>query len=352
MAGSRVVVGVDGSPLSVSAVSHAARIASARGLDLVVLHAFAADLPMLGFGGGADRGEVDAHATRLLAEGTARAHAVDASLTVTTLVRDGFASQALVDASRTAALVVVGARGHGVLSRAGVGAVAMQVVTHARCPVLVVGHESASAGGGRVVVGVDGSKASLKALGAAFDEAALTGASLDVVHAWQPPRGRRPHPVRLVELEQLRGRARGVGRPRPRRAPHGAPRRQGRARGGGRRPVEGARRPQRGRGPPRRRQPGLRRVRRAPRRVDGAAAHGPQPQPPPRVRATALALVVRRCATRRRRQRAAARWRRAGRGRRPTPTRSAPRPRTGRCARRGRPTSRCAGGSGACAGRW
>lgn len=186
MAGSRVVVGVDGSPLSVSAVSHAARIASARGLDLVVLHAFAADLPMLGFGGGADRGEVDAHATRLLAEGTARAHAVDASLTVTTLVRDGFASQALVDASRTAALVVVGARGHGVLSRTGVGAVAMQVVTHARCPVLVVGHESASAGGGRVVVGVDGSKASLKALGVAFDEAALTGASLDVVHAWQP----------------------------------------------------------------------------------------------------------------------------------------------------------------------
>jgi nucleotide-binding universal stress UspA family protein len=163
MAGSRVVVGVDGSPLSVSAVSHAARIASARGLDLVVLHAFAADLPMLGFGGGADRREVDAHATRLLAEGTA-----------------------LVDASRTAALVVVGARGHGVLSRAGVGAVAMQVVTHARCPVLVVGHESAPAGGGRVVVGVDGSKASLKALGVAFDEAALTGASLDVVHAWQP----------------------------------------------------------------------------------------------------------------------------------------------------------------------
>ena len=187
MAGSRVVVGVDGSPLSVAAVGHAARLAAARGLDLVVLHAFAADLPMLGFGGGADRGEVDAHAHRLLADGVARAHAVDPSLTVTTLVRDGFASQALVDASRTAALVVVGARGHGVLSRAGVGAVAMQVVTHARCPVLVVGHESAAAGdGGRVVVGVDGSKASLKALGTAFDEAAHTGASLDVVHAWQP----------------------------------------------------------------------------------------------------------------------------------------------------------------------
>jgi nucleotide-binding universal stress UspA family protein len=188
MAGSRVVVGVDGSPLSVAAVGHAARLASARGLDLVVLHAFAADLPMLGFGGGADRAEVDSHAQRLLSDGVARAHAVDPALTVTTLVRDGFASQALVDASRTAALLVVGAMGHGVLSRASVGAVAMQVVTHARCPVLVVGHETApvAAEGGRVVVGVDGSKASLKALGAAFDEAALSEGSLDVVHAWEP----------------------------------------------------------------------------------------------------------------------------------------------------------------------
>lgn len=188
MAGSRVVVGVDGSSLSAAAVGHAARLASTRGLPLVVLHAFAADLPMLGFGGGADRAEVDAHAQRLLSDAVARAHAVDPALTVTTLVRDGFASQALVDASRTAFAVVVGAMGHGVLSRASVGAVAMQVVTHARCPVLVVGHETAPAAatGGRVVVGVDGSKASLKALATAFDEAVALGASLDVVHAWEP----------------------------------------------------------------------------------------------------------------------------------------------------------------------
>lgn len=187
MPGSRVVVGVDGSPLSSAAVGHAARLASARGLGLVVLHAFAADLPMLGFGGGSDRAEVDAHARRLLDDGVAHAHAVDTTLNVTTLVRDGFASQALVDASRSAAFVVVGAMGHGVLSRASVGAVAMQVVTHARCPVLVVGHETAAAtaSGGRVVVGVDGSRPSLKALATAFDEAASLGAVLDVVHGWE-----------------------------------------------------------------------------------------------------------------------------------------------------------------------
>ena len=49
MAQQRVVVGVDGSPLSMAAVTRAAQVASARGYTLHVLHAFAPDLPMLGF---------------------------------------------------------------------------------------------------------------------------------------------------------------------------------------------------------------------------------------------------------------------------------------------------------------
>jgi len=180
----RVVVGVDGSPLSMAGVTRAAQIASARGMDLQVLHAFAPDLPMLGFGEVSDPSAVTAHTRKILADGVARAHAVDPSLTVTTATRDGFASQALVDASRTAALVVLGTVGHGVLSP--VGAVATQVVVHARCPVLVVGRETPSTDQGRrVVVGVDGSKYSMRALGTAFDEAAITGASLDVVNAWE-----------------------------------------------------------------------------------------------------------------------------------------------------------------------
>jgi len=171
-----------------AAVTRAAQVASARGYTLHVLHAFAPDLPMLGFGELSDGSAmVSNHAKRLVADGVARAHAVDPSLEVTTGIRDGYASQALVDASRAAALVVVGAMGHGVFSRASVGAVAMQVVTHARCPVLVVGHETAGGSpvNGRVVVGVDGSKPSLRALGVAFDEALRTGGWLDVLHAWE-----------------------------------------------------------------------------------------------------------------------------------------------------------------------
>jgi nucleotide-binding universal stress UspA family protein len=187
MGAPRVVVGVDGSPLSAAAVTRAAQVASARGLPLHVLHAFAADLPMLGFGELSDGSEVvSTHAKRLVADGVARAHVVDPTLTVTTSIREGYASQALVDAARTAALVVVGAMGHGVLSRASVGAVAMQVVTHARCPVLVVGHEGTDTPlDAPVVVGVDCSKPSMRALGVAFDEAARGGGILRVVHAWE-----------------------------------------------------------------------------------------------------------------------------------------------------------------------
>jgi nucleotide-binding universal stress UspA family protein len=183
----RVVVGVDGSALAAAAVGAAAHIASNRGWDLHILHAFAPDLPMLGFGSVDDRSVVTEHGARLVAAAAARAHAAHPDLTVTTSCHNGYASQAIIAASRTSELVALGAMGHGMLSRASVGAVAMQVVTHAYSPVLVVGHENAAAPatGGRIVVGVDGSPESLRALRSAYREAGLRGASIEAVTAWQ-----------------------------------------------------------------------------------------------------------------------------------------------------------------------
>lgn len=184
---SRVVVGVDGSPLSQTAVLQGAHFASTRGMTLHLLHAFAPDLPMLGFGELADHGAVTEHGRRLLRDATARAHSAHHDLTVTSSLTDGYASRALVASSHTAALVVVGVAGYGVLSRTSMGAVAMQVLTHAACPVLVVGHESAGApiSGGRIVVGVDGSESSLQAVRTAVREAAVLDGVVEVVHAWQ-----------------------------------------------------------------------------------------------------------------------------------------------------------------------
>ena len=277
----RVVVGVDGSPPSEAAVVQAAHFASTRGMTLHVLHAFAPDLPMLGFGALADRSVVTEHGHRLLQNAIARAHAAHPDLTVTSGLHDGYASHALIASSHTAALVVVGVTGHGVFSLTSMGAVAMQVLTHAHCPVLVVGHASSAtpAPGGRVVVGVDGSEESLAALRTAVREATVLGGSVEVVHAWQPRAATDPTLASASSWEDyVAGLERLVDRTVAADAAR-APGHQGRGARAARRPAARAERAQRGRQPRRRREPGHRRLRGPARGVDRAAPRRAQRLP-------------------------------------------------------------------------
>ncbi|AKS33853.1 universal stress protein [Mycolicibacterium goodii] len=94
---------------------------------------------------------------------------------------------ALAAKSEAAQLVVVGCRGLGPIGRRLLGSVTAGLIRHARCPVAVIHHESraaAMATTAPVVVGIDGSPASEKALAFAFDEASRRGAPLLAVHAW------------------------------------------------------------------------------------------------------------------------------------------------------------------------
>ncbi len=277
----RVVVGVDGSPLAKAAVVQAAHFASTRGMTLHVLHAFAPDLPMLGFGALADRGVVTEHGRRLLDNAVARAHAAHPDLTVTRGLHDGYASQALIASSRTAALVVVGVAGFGLLSRTSLGAVAMQVLTHAHCPVLVVGHTGAGSPvpGSRVVVGVDGSEHSLGALRTAVREATVLGGTVDAVHAWQARGATDPTLASASSWDEYVAGVEQIVDTHPSHPRPGARRDQGRGARRARRPGARPGREQRGREPRRRRRPRDRRLRGAARGLHGPAARRAQRVP-------------------------------------------------------------------------
>lgn len=92
---------------------------------------------------------------------------------------------ALVAASRSADLIVVGARGLGGFRSLLLGSVSRHVLHHAACPVAVVRSEAND--DGAIVVGVNGSEHSLRALHWAGSMAADSGRRLVVVWAWQSP---------------------------------------------------------------------------------------------------------------------------------------------------------------------
>src|SRR5215216_411713 len=90
---------------------------------------------------------------------------------------------ALIEASEGASLVVVGARGIGGFKGLLVGSVSREVLHRSRAPVAVV-REAVLEPDGPIVVGIDGSDDSRRALAWALGEARATGRRLVALHAW------------------------------------------------------------------------------------------------------------------------------------------------------------------------
>jgi nucleotide-binding universal stress UspA family protein len=137
-----VVVGTDGSACGRHALRFAAREAQVRGCLLVVVRAWSmATAPPLG---GGEPGVVPAlSAFEAAVEQHARAEVADvlgADPPCDVVVRPVHDSpgDALVQASRDAALVVVGSRGLGVVAEMLLGSVSAHLVHHAHGPVAVV----------------------------------------------------------------------------------------------------------------------------------------------------------------------------------------------------------------------
>lgn len=188
-----IVVGVDGSTASLAALEWAACDANMRDVPLTIVHVLTTvdaaawvDVPIP-----EDFIEMrDRQAAQMMRD------AVDAAskwipdssrVTVREHLVEGRAVGALVDMSKDAEMVVVGCRGLGKVEGLILGSVSAGLLHHAHGPVAVI-HEEVSASSrppnAPVVVGVDGSPASERAVEVAFDEASRRGVGIVAVHAW------------------------------------------------------------------------------------------------------------------------------------------------------------------------
>ncbi|MBB4785450.1 nucleotide-binding universal stress UspA family protein [Streptomyces rapamycinicus] len=125
-----IVLGVDGSPHGEEAIDFAFAEAALRRTEIVAMHAWLPDYAPAGTG-------VES-AERLLALALAGRREKYPDVVVGQDVVSGETREALIEASRTAQLMVVGARGRGGFSGLLLGSVSQALLHHAHCPVAVV----------------------------------------------------------------------------------------------------------------------------------------------------------------------------------------------------------------------
>ncbi|MFF5787471.1 universal stress protein [Streptomyces sp. NPDC012693] len=187
---SPLVVGVDGSDASLTALDWAVDEAVRHGLPLRIVHASLWER----YEGAVPAWATDRPSGRVLAEniaGTAaeraRRRAPDLPLTSDVLAED--ASTGLLREGRGGSILVVGSRGRGEFVDLLLGSVSLVVAARAHCPVVVVrgDRHALEAGHGRVLLGVGEHDVDSPAVRFAFREAAVRDAELDVVRTWRRP---------------------------------------------------------------------------------------------------------------------------------------------------------------------
>jgi nucleotide-binding universal stress UspA family protein len=175
-----VFVGIDGSDTALGGARWAAEFATGHGLPLTLLHAVhrldwhfsSIDPPA----------EPDGDSVLAAAETAVRSSHPD--LVIHTVAVKGAVATVLADAADSARLLVVGTGGG---DHRALGGHAVKIAHRAHCPVVVWRAPVARRTGKPlpVVVGVDESEASTRALAEAFDIAAMLHAPLTVVHMWE-----------------------------------------------------------------------------------------------------------------------------------------------------------------------
>jgi nucleotide-binding universal stress UspA family protein len=172
-----VVVGIDGSASSLSAVAVAADHASLCGCPLLIVHSFNW-LPR-------QPGHTDPHpagtATNLIQQATTAARKARPQLAITTRLLEGAPATALLRQARSAALLAIGDGDLSCHICLPTHTSAVRIAARAPCTVLIARATPQPAG--PILVGVDGSPASERALDFAFDTAARRRGDLVVLQA-------------------------------------------------------------------------------------------------------------------------------------------------------------------------
>ncbi|PMC62108.1 universal stress protein [Corynebacterium xerosis] len=185
-----IVCAVDGSDASKTAAKWAANTAVKRGIPLRLVSSYS--MPQFLYAEGMVPPQElyeDLEAETLEKIEEAKKVAVDfvPDVDVSHQIEEGSPIDMLLDLSEQCTMIVMGSRGLGGLSGMVMGSVSAAVVSHASCPVVVVredNHVTEETKYGPVVVGVDGSGVSQKAIENAFGEADARGAELIAVHTW------------------------------------------------------------------------------------------------------------------------------------------------------------------------
>jgi nucleotide-binding universal stress UspA family protein len=142
----RIVVGVDGSEFSTTALRLAGRMATSLNAPLEVITCLGTSDLFLASHLPEERAptttQLEETAKRLVGESLERAFGNDVPEGLTRTVKFGAPAKVLVEESRNAQLLVVGRRGRGGFLAQVMGSVSGACAAHAHCPVLVVGEDA------------------------------------------------------------------------------------------------------------------------------------------------------------------------------------------------------------------
>ena len=177
-ADAHIVVGYDGRPGSIAALSWAAKLASLRGEAIVAATVIDPRLTPRGMAWPeAYWIDIEDKAREVLAAGP--------EVSFTAKRYTGHLVPKLLEAAEGSSMLVVGSKGHGLVGEILRGSVSQSAARNASVPVVVI-REAQNPASGRIVVGADGTESSARALEFSCELAQLTGDKVVALRAWHP----------------------------------------------------------------------------------------------------------------------------------------------------------------------